>query len=142
MAAGDEPALVSLWAKAWQATMPQIDFGARRSWLRDWLTELQEAGATVLVAFADGPIGFATVDHEGLVDQLAVSPASQGRGVARMLVDAALARHPSGLHLTVNTGNERAVRFYKRYGFVISGHGMNPRSGLPVLEMKLEPKAR
>ena len=140
--AGDEPALVALWVEAWTEAMPTIDFAARQDWLVERLIALEQNGATVLVACVGDPIGFVTVDREGLVDQLAVSRSRQSQGVARALLDAALARHPSGLSLTVNSDNARAVRFYTRYGFVVSGQGVNARSGLPVMVMQFQPGKR
>ena len=46
---------------------------------------------------------------------------------------------PAGLELDVNTDNSRAIRFYDKQGFSISGAGVNPISGKPVHRMRWRP---
>jgi len=46
---------------------------------------------------------------------------------------------PRGLDLDVNTDNARAIAFYQKEGFVITGDGVNPRSGRPVHHMRWRP---
>ncbi|MDU2928262.1 MAG: GNAT family N-acetyltransferase, partial [Bradyrhizobium sp.] len=48
-------------------------------------------------------------------------------------------RSPGGITLLVNTDNARAIRFYKRSGFVEAGADVNPTSGRPVLRMAWTP---
>jgi len=55
-----------------------------------------------------------------------------GSPLAPLLVDAAKQRAPSGITLLVNTDNARAIRFYRRNGFVEAGKDVNPTSGRPV----------
>ncbi|MDU6320162.1 GNAT family N-acetyltransferase, partial [Bradyrhizobium sp.] len=59
--------------------------------------------------------------------------------LATRLVEAAKARSPGGITLLVNTDNARAIRFYKRSGFVEAGADVNPTSGRPVLRMAWTP---
>lgn len=138
----DRPALLDLWIDAWQAAMPAIDFEARRDWMEQRLDALAVAGATIMVACDDAGIaGFVTADPiRRDLDQLAVAPDRQGHGVARTLIDAAKALSPRGLTLSVNAGNPRAIALYLRMGFVVTGHGANPRSGLPVQTMAWMPE--
>lgn len=137
----DFKALVELWERAWTAAMPSLDFAARRSWFCGHLHELTEAGAHLLVACdASDVVGFCTVEPIGQVlDQLAVAPEQQGRGVATSLLDAAKLVSTDGLSLSVNTENARAVSLYLRNGFAMTGNGTNPRSGLPILRMRWQP---
>lgn len=134
----DRPALLDLWVAAWRAAMPEIDFEVRRPWLDRHLDALAADGARLLVAEADGtPAGFVTVDPARRhLDQIAVHPAQQGRGLADLLMAGAKALSPSGLALDVNEGNPRARRFYARHGFAPAGTGVNPRSGLPTLQLR------
>ena len=46
---------------------------------------------------------------------------------------------PTGLELHVNTDNARAIRFYEKLGFSITGDGVNPISGKPVHRMRWQP---
>src|SRR6516164_2453299 len=46
---------------------------------------------------------------------------------------------PAGLDLHVNKDNTRAIRFYEKQGFVISGEALNWRSGAPVHKMSWRP---
>ena len=62
-------------------------------------------------------------------------------GVAAALIDgsqADIARRPRS---HVNTDNARAIRFYEKHGFVISGEALNRRSGAPVHKMSWRPTA-
>jgi putative acetyltransferase len=140
----DRPALLALWEAAWTAAMPAIDFQARLAWFEQHLDHLQAAGAQLLVADIDGTlVGFTTVDTATqIVDQLAVAPASQGRGVGRLLLEAAKSISPEGLCLSVNRDNPQAIGFYNSAGFVMTGEGTNVRSGLPVQHMIWRPDRR
>ncbi len=124
---------------AWQVTLPQIDFEARRDWLDRRLDEGQRSGTVALVATFDGapPVGFVTVDpRRGYLDQLAVAPAHRGSGVADLLMGAAKHLSPSVLELQVNRDNLRALGFYRRHGFRTIATGCNSRSGLPTLLLR------
>ncbi len=46
---------------------------------------------------------------------------------------------PAGLDLHVNKDNTRAIHFYEKHGFVISGEALNWRSGAPVHKMSWRP---
>ena len=138
LAAGDMPVVLDLWVEAWAATLPQIDFAARRDWLAARLDALARAGARLIVAELDArPAGLLTLDPAtGEIDQLAVAREAWGTGVADALLAEARRLSPDGLSLTVNADNPRAIRFYERQGFVRTGTGVNPASGLPVITMR------
>ena len=87
------------------------------------------------MAEAAGLLGFAST-RDQVLHQLVVAPVAKGRGVARALLDMAKAGTPGGLELEVNQDNERAVRFYVREGFVRTGAGVNPTSGLRTWSMR------
>jgi putative acetyltransferase len=137
MHADDLEALQTLWVAAWQATMPQIDFAARRDWLATHLQTLHEAGAMTLCATVDGTVrGFlAWFPETGLVEQLAVDPAHAGRGIATALLDRVKRERPAGLHLLVNQENPRAVAFYRRAGFAILAAATHPGGTRPLWRM-------
>jgi putative acetyltransferase len=139
--ADDEDASVALWLRTWQATYPQIDFAARLGWWRErWRNELLPV-VEVVVAEASGQmIGFVTIDAKTLyLDQLVVAPEYWGSGVGLALVAEARRRSPSGLDLDVNVDNARAIAFYGKCGFVITGAGKNPITGRPIHRMSWRP---
>ncbi len=137
----DEAAAIALWLRSWQAAYPQLDFAARLDWWRQrWRTELVPAAA-IVVAEVDGDmIGFVTVDpRTHYLDQLVVAPPRWRAGVGAALIAEAKRLSPTGLDLDVNTDNTRAIRFYGKEGFVVSGGGVNPISGKPVHRMSWRP---
>lgn len=140
-AARDEDAAIALWLQTWQATYPEIDFTARLDWWRArWRGELVPAAAIVIAEANNVMIGFVTVDpHTLYLDQLVVAPEHWGAGTGAALVVEAKRVSPQGLDLDVNTDNVRAIRFYEKCGFVISGVGRNPISGKPVHRMSWRP---
>ncbi len=129
--------LLDVWVTSWHATMPQIDFDARRAWFVDHLKGLHANGAQTVCAIAGSDLlGFVTIDPQtGHLDQLAVAPEQFGSGLAIQLLDEARARSSKAVYLDVNCDNNRACRFYQRQGFVVDGEGVNPRSGLKTWRM-------
>ncbi len=77
----------------------------------------------------------------GWLDQIAVHPDQWGAGIAEALIGAAQRLSPTRVGLDVNADNPRAVAFYRRLGFVETGRGANPRSGLPTLMLEWRPRA-
>jgi len=135
----DLPALIDLWAAAWTATGIPIDFDARRAWIDDRLHALRAGGAEIVVGLdaSEKPAGFVTIDpRSGHLDQLCVTPAERGSGLATTLMDEAKRRSPGVVELEVNEANPRARRFYEREGFSVVGRGVSPHSGLPTLKMR------
>jgi putative acetyltransferase len=140
-APADEDAAIELWRRTWQSTYSQIDFASRVDWWRQrWREELVPA-ATITVAEAGGNmIGFVTADPRTFdLDQLVVAPEAWGSDVATALLAEAKRISPLGLDLHVNTDNARAIRFYEKHGFAISGEAINWRSGKPVHKMSWRP---
>jgi putative acetyltransferase len=146
-AAADEGAALDLWERTWQAAYPAIDFTARLAWWSErWRGELVPA-CRITVAETkpeDGRvgqlIGFVTVDPvTGYLDQIVVAPEAWGAKTATALLDAAKRTAPAGLELHVNQDNQRAIRFYEKHGFRISGEDVNPRSGAPIHRMNWRP---
>jgi putative acetyltransferase len=136
-------ALLDIWVEAWTRAMPEIDFEARRPWKAERLHSMMAEGAALTLALRDDRIiGGALVNIETrCLDQLVVAPAEWGDGVGSALVDHAKALCPAGLTLAVNKANPRAIRFYEREGFVKTGEGVNPNSGLPILVYQWTPSA-
>ena len=142
---GDEDAAVALWLRTWQAAYPELDFAERLDWWRArWRNELVPSAA-ITIAEAEGAsgrdvIGFVTVDPRSFyLDQIVVAPEHWASGVGSALMAEAKRLSPAGLDLDVNTDNFRAVRFYEKQGFSVTGAGVNPISGKPVHRMRWRP---
>jgi len=139
--ARDEDEAIALWLRAWQTAYPQLDFTARLDWWRArWRDELVPSAEIMIADAADEMIGFVTVDPRTLyLDQIVVAPGRWASGVGAALLDQAKRLSPAGLDLDVNTDNARAIAFYRKHGFSISGSGVNPISGKPVHRMGWRP---
>ena len=139
----DIPALTDLWVDIWRPLVPGIDFDARRPWFVERIAGHLAGGVDVVLAVeeASGAIlGFVTVDRRtGHLDQLGVAARAEGRGLGRRLLAEARARSPAGLHLEVNDFNTKAIGLYEREGFVCTGEGVSPASGLRLLHYRWTP---
>jgi putative acetyltransferase len=135
--AKDEDAAIALWLESWQQAYPSIDFASRVAWWRErWRGELVPDAAIIVAENAGALIGFVTIDATGYLDQLVVAPDLWGSELAGALVAAAKRLSPERITLKVNTDNARAIRFYRRNGFVDAGEDVNSTSGRPVLKME------
>jgi putative acetyltransferase len=137
----DEDPAIELWRRTWQVAYPRLDFTARLDWWRArWRNELT-AMASITVAESGGRlVGFVTVDPgTGYLDQIVVAPEAWGSAIAGALLAEAKRLSPAGLDLAVNADNGRAIRFYEREGFVVTGTDVNPRSGAPINKMAWRP---
>ncbi|MEA2903221.1 MAG: putative acetyltransferase [Alphaproteobacteria bacterium] len=137
----DEDAAIELWRRTWQQHYPQLDFTARVAWWRErWRNELVPT-ATIALAEAGGHlVGFVTVDPKTrYLDQIVVAPEAWGSEVAAALIAEAKRLSPGGLDLAVNADNARAIRFYEKQGFAVTGEGANPLSGAPIRTMSWRP---
>lgn len=135
----DEEAAIELWQRTWQLAYPAIDFAARLNWWRArWRDELVPAASIVVAERCGALVGFVTIDRSGYLDQLVVGPQYWGVGLAGALVDEAKRLSPDGVTLKVNADNSRAIRFYRRSGFVQTGEEVNT-SGRVVLMMQWRP---
>ena len=125
--AADEDAAIALWLRTWQQTSPDIDFAARLDWWRTrWRDELVARTKITVTENSGLMTGFVTVDPATLyLDQIVVAPEAWGTGTAEALVDEARRISPRGLDLQVNQDNTRAIRFYEKQGFTITGEDKN-----------------
>jgi putative acetyltransferase len=132
---------LDIWVAAWQVAYPAIDFEARRGWTAARIAELERTGSASLIVLRQGRIIGALVvnPQTGYLDQIVVATECQGTGVADVLLGEARRLSPAGLDLHVNRDNARAIRFYEKQGFVITGEDVNPRSGAPIYKMSWRP---
>jgi putative acetyltransferase len=140
-APSDEAAAIELWRRTWQVAYPHLDFTARLDWWRTrWRNELAP-NATIAVAEVAGKLtGFVTVElATRYLDQIVVAPEHWGGEIATALLAEAKRISPGGLDLAVNADNARAIRFYAKHGFTLTGHDVNPRSQAPINKMSWRP---
>jgi putative acetyltransferase len=139
--AKDEEAAIALWLRSWQTAYPKIDFSKRLEWWRDrWRNEIIRSADIVVAKAGDEMIGFVTVDPQTCyLDQIVVAPEHWASGVGSALIAVAKELSPARLELHVNADNARAIRFYEKLGFSITGDGVNPISGKPVHRMRWAP---
>jgi putative acetyltransferase len=137
----DEETAIELWRRTWQIAYPRLDFTARLDWWRQrWRNELVPTAAITVAEQAGQLVGFVTVDRgSGYLDQIVVAPEAWGSPVAGALLAEAKRLSPAGLKLAVNADNSRAIRFYEKQGFAVTGSDTNPRSGAPIHKMAWRP---
>ncbi|WP_435770307.1 N-acetyltransferase family protein [Nocardioides sp. SYSU DS0651] len=123
---------VDVWEEAYRQLMPAAIFEHRRATIAErvarWRHNLAAGPARTAAAVdADGLVGFASAGpaRDGDVDvdvelwALYVRARRWGTGVGRALLVDALADRPA--YLWVLRGNDRAIAFYGRHGFVADG---------------------
>jgi len=134
--------IIDLWRRAWDAAMPEINFGERLDWWRKrWTGELVPRNIVTIAETSNRMIGFVVIDSKsGYLDQIVVDPSSWGSGVAKKLLAEARKVSPNHIMLEVNQTNLRAVSFYEREGFVRTGGGRNPISGKSIWRYEWKPR--
>jgi putative acetyltransferase len=137
----DEDAAIELWRRTWQVTYPRLNFTERLDWWRArWRRELVPKCVITVAERDNAMLGFVTVDStSGYLDQLVVAPEAWGSDLAAALIAEAKRIAPAGVDLLVNQDNARAVRFYEKHGFAITGADANPISGAPLHRMSWRP---
>jgi putative acetyltransferase len=128
---------LDVWVAAWKATYPVIDFDARRDLMAQRIARLQREGSRAFVAVCGRQIaGWLLIDPgTGYLDQIVSAISWQGRGIAEALLAHARSLCSGGIDLHVNQDNPRAIGFYQRNGFMVTGADKNPFSGAPVHKM-------
>ena len=85
--------------------------------------------------------GCLPVERHWLLDQLAVEPSAQGRGIGTALLRFATEHAGAdGLPLFLETGMARNVAFYERFGFAVMGEGDAPGGRPHVWFMRWGPR--
>lgn len=91
-------------------------------------TQSARPNASFLVALQDDEVvghAFAVEQDGGILflSRLYVLPACQGQGIGEGLLRAAVGRHPGAtrVQLVVEARNTKALAFYGRHGFVVTG---------------------
>ena len=119
--------LAEIWHVGWHSSHPNLvpDKLTQLRTLESFEARLKEFKGGGSVALLDGtPIGFCLWRDNELY-QLFVSDKAQGKGVAQLLVNACLsdlrAQGAGIAYLDCAIGNDRAMGFYEKFGFVNKG---------------------
>lgn len=133
----DMDAVLAVWL---EASLAAHDFIPASFWESNVaaMRDLYLPKAETHVHEEDGAVtGFLCLDNDRLA-ALFVDPRAQGRGIGSRLLDTAkgLRRH---LRLTVYERNSRAVAFYARHGFAVTGRQVDESTGEHELIMHCGP---
>ncbi len=119
--------LKTTWRDTYAGLFPEhVILEAERAWHSTATLQRQMKNGSVLFAGYKedgkilGMIRVAMADADTLrVFQLYVLPAEQGRGIGRKLMAYARESHHAARRLVLNVakGNEKAISFYRKYGF-------------------------
>ncbi len=147
--------LASSWRRTYEATMG-VDKLERAiaSWGQPQ-SLARESGDEEIIAFVAEEDGGAIVGHAMAfmkddrsvwLERLHVAPGRFGTGLAADLLHAVLAAHAGlpSIGLEVLEGNDRAIRFYEKHGFVVveRKNACGSVDGVPTLVMrKILPRA-
>ncbi|HEY1955737.1 MAG TPA: GNAT family N-acetyltransferase [Polyangiaceae bacterium] len=100
---------------------------------------LRFPGAEIIVAEAEGPVGFCHVEHNGAsgyIQALGVLPAFEGRGIGAALLSRAIeslrASGAEHIELCTEEDNARARRLYARAGFSLAREAFTLRKEIRV----------
>ena len=130
----DVDAVTDYYFRSWQVnlahlfppgaldSLPSTDVAARRATFMNWFGE-SSSHRTVVVA-DPGPVGHVTVSGDELV-HLFIDPDAQGGGIGRRLLaegERIIAADHRRARLMTLVGNDRAVVFYSKHGWELSGH--------------------
>lgn len=79
-------------------------------------------------------VGFAALSGSCLA-AFFVEPGCQGQGIGSRLMEKIKKKHRE-IELAVYKENPKAVAFYRRQGFLVTGEDLEPETGHPELKMK------
>ena len=144
-AEGDVDAVVGIGTTTWRATYPPITGeayvrdGIARWWRREDVLDSIRAGTVLVAEDASGRVvamASYTLGEDAVnLWKLYVLPAAQGTGAGTALVEAvaavAAAQGRSRVRLDVLVGNDAALAFYERRGFVATGREPDTDLGGP-----------
>jgi putative acetyltransferase len=140
----DYPQIAALWRAAWATANPDVPSLAP---LDHWLERAQKEFTTSHEVWIQEEHGSVCAFHAvhpytRWLDQLHVHPDHQGRGFGQVALNQVCERFPGGWSLHVATENQRAIRFYERYGMQAGDISKNPISGRTRIQYSWCPGAR
>lgn len=135
----------SIWRECYASLLPrgQIDYMIKEFQSADAIErDITQKGYTYFIILCDGAecgyIATAEEDSELFLSKLYLSAFARGKGLGRQAMDyvAQQARTlgKKSVRLTVNVGNERAIKRYGQYGFDAYDHTVTDIGGGYVMD--------
>lgn len=123
-----------IWLEASEKAHDFVDAGFWREKCGDMLEMYLPSSAVHLAYVGDTLAGFSATSENSL-EALFVRPGMWGHGIGKALLLFLSSRHDV-LHLAVYAKNKRAVTFYDRFGFIVTGTGTCSNTGENELYME------
>ena len=140
------PLAGAVHAVSWQAShrhfCPEefvLRFDARRQ--TEYLLEGMRRGKQVWLLIDPEPAGLISLTETGegsLIEDLYVLPRLEGRGYGGALLKAAIAQARGPVYLWILNNNVKALDYYQKRGFALSGREKPLSGSLSELEMRRE----
>ena len=140
------PLAGAVHAVSWQAShrhfCPEefvLRFDARRQ--TEYLLEGMRRGKQVWLLIDPEPAGLISLTETGegsLIEDLYVLPECEGRGYGGALLKAAMAHAKGPVYLWILNNNIKALDYYQKRGFALSGREKPLSGSLSELEMRRE----
>ena len=140
------PLAGAVHAASWQAShrhfCPEefvLRFDARRQ--TEYLLEGMRRGKQVWLLLDPEPAGLISLTETGegsLIEDLYVLPRLEGRGYGGALLEAAIAQARGPVYLWILNNNLKALDYYQKRGFALSGREKPLSRSLSELEMRRE----
>ena len=140
------PLAGAVHAASWQAShrhfCPEefvLRFDARRQ--TEYLLEGMRRGKQVWLLLDPEPAGLISLTETGegsLIEDLYVLPRLEGRGYGGALLEAAIAQARGPVYLWILNNNIKALDYYRKRGFALSGREKPLSGSLSELEMRRE----
>ena len=114
-----------------------LRFDARRQ--TEYLLEGMRRGKQVWLLLDPEPAGLISLTETGegsLIEDLYVLPRLEGRGYGGALLKAAIAQARGPVYLWILNNNLKALGYYQKRGFTLSGREKPLSGGLSELEMR------
>ena len=138
------PLAGAVHAASWQAShrhfCPEefvLRFDARRQ--TEYLLEGMRRGKQVWLLLDPEPAGLISLTETGegsLIEDLYVLPRLEGRGYGGALLEAAIAQARGPVYLWILNNNLKALDYYQKRGFALSGREKPLSESLRELEMR------
>ena len=140
------PLAGAVHAVSWQAShrhfCPEefvLRFDARRQ--TEYLLEGMRRGKKIWLLIDPEPAGLISLTETGegsLIEDLYVLPRLEGRGYGGALLEAAIAQARGPVYLWILNNNIKALDYYQKRGFALSGREKPLSGSLSELEMRRE----
>jgi len=131
--AADAYDVAHIWRESWLSTGLAVPSAPPEEEFRERImSEITHGWHVCVACFGHRIIGFlATKPKQRVLDQLFISPSTQGKGIGSALM-LAKQQMPNGFWLSTDAKNERARSFYEKHGLQLQRYEAHPTRGHPT----------